>query len=676
MSNIFHFDWSRVGRLAQKELREILRDRRTIVTLFLMPILLYPLLAIGLRQYFLLSVAPATTTQYILAIPQADEESIKEALKQGAPLGGTDPLAKVLVLTTDDPEQAVREKLADLGLRLQPGNDSDPRKRLGESSNIEIIVRDDAPVGLNVEELVVSRLTTANIRRLQGRLERQPARDSKLPFQTKVNLLTAEEGRKASILSTLVPLILVLMTITGGVYPAIDLTAGERERGTLEILMAAPLSRVGVLLAKYLAVWTVSMLTGIINLTMMVVTLLTSGLGPVVFGEHGLSLGNLLAVLGLLLLFALFFSALLLVVTSFARSFKEAQAYIIPLMLASIGPGMISLLPNMRLGGLLDITPLLNIVLLAKEIFEGAARFRDAAIVVLSTLFYAFAAITVAARIFGAEAVLYSDQGHWSDLFRRPKQERLAPTLSGALFCLALMFPASFVINGALAQLKFPNVEAQLLVTVPISLLLFVGIPYFSARMGNVNLLSGFQLRSASTVFWLGAALLGASLWLLDLELGAFMQKMHFTTIPAEMQERIKEVVEQWKSTSPVIVLLALAITPAFGEELFFRGYLFNALAVAGKPRNAVLATAFLFGVFHVLIGGSLALERIIPATLMGLVLGWLRWRSGSIWPGVVLHSLHNGLLLSAALFSGAFQRFGVLRADEEHVTPLALLIA
>jgi sodium transport system permease protein len=107
-------------------------------------------------------------------------------------------------------------------------------------------------------------------------------------------------------------MILILMTITGAVYPAIDLTAGERERGTLETLMAAPVPRLELLAAKYVAVLTVALLTAGANLLAMTVTLFSSGLGELVFGEAGLSPLVMVQVLGLLVLFAAFFSAILL----------------------------------------------------------------------------------------------------------------------------------------------------------------------------------------------------------------------------------------------------------------------------------------------------------------------------------------------------------------------------
>src|SRR5204863_6491180 len=91
-------------------------------------------------------------------------------------------------------------------------------------------------------------------------------------------------------LAALVPLILILMTITGAVYPAIDLTAGERERGTLEILVAAPVPRLGLLFAKYVSVLTVAVLTALVNLLTMSITLKLSGMGHLLFGTEGWSL--------------------------------------------------------------------------------------------------------------------------------------------------------------------------------------------------------------------------------------------------------------------------------------------------------------------------------------------------------------------------------------------------
>ena len=185
-------------------------------------------------------------------------------------------------------------------------------------------------------------------------------------------------------LAALIPLILVLMTVTGAVYPAIDLTAGERERGTLETLIAAPVPRLGLLMAKYVAVLVVALLTALVNLAGMTVTAHSTGLAASLFGG-GMSFEVVLKVLLLLGLFAAFFSAILLALTSCARSFKEAQAYIIPLMLLCLVPGVLCLMPGLEFKGWMAVTPLVNIVMLARDLlgrecleqFGGGGRVLD-----------------------------------------------------------------------------------------------------------------------------------------------------------------------------------------------------------------------------------------------------------------------------------------------------------
>ena len=270
------------------------------------------------------------------------------------------------------------------------------------------------------------------------------------PSDVVMKVLKRRPSAKFS-LATFVPLMLILMTVTGAVYPAIDLTAGERERGTLEVLVAAPVPRLQLLGAKFVAVLTVAILTAIVNLLAMLVTVYASGLENLVFGDLGFSWLVMGQILALLCLFAAFFSAVLLALTSFARSFKEAQAYLIPLMLVALAPGVFSLTPGLKMSGLLSVTPLINIVLLGRDLFEGRMVPKLFAWAVISTALYAMLALAVAARVFGSDAILYGSQGSVRDLFRRPKESRLVPTLTQAMLALAVLFPA-FVVLSSLAR--------------------------------------------------------------------------------------------------------------------------------------------------------------------------------------------------------------------------------
>ena len=249
-----------------------------------------------------------------------------------------------------DLDEAVRAGVFDVGLRPT-----------GPGTWIAIY-RDDSSLAPEVVRHVQELCAAANAEDLRAALVKTGQRPPPRTQVVAAPIAMASSGRLS--LAVFVPLVLILMTITGAVYPAIDLTAGERERGTLELLIAAPVPRVTLLLAKYIAVVVVAVLTALVNLGSMTVSLLIGGLANQVFGPGGIRLATLVEVFGIVLLFAAFFAAVLLVITSFARSFKEAQAYLIPLMVVALVPGIAGLLPGLHLSGPLAVVPLLNIVLL------------------------------------------------------------------------------------------------------------------------------------------------------------------------------------------------------------------------------------------------------------------------------------------------------------------------
>ena len=107
------------------------------------------------------------------------------------------------------------------------------------------------------------------------------------------------------------------------------------------------------------------------------------------------------------------------------------------------------------------------------------------------------------------------------------------------------------------------------------------------------------------------------------------------------------------------LILLTLAVTPAVCEEFFFRGFLFQSLRDRLKGWGVVVTTALLFGLFHVATPSVLSPERFLPSTFMGLALGWVCLRTGSVLPGMVLHACHNGLLLTLLCYRDAIMANG-----------------
>src|SRR5262249_34061446 len=276
-----------------------------------------------------------------------------------------DPLPNVILFSDSNLDERLRRGELDLGIRIERPQNGDKR-RLEWPIEFEITYDPDSPAAKEALRFVRGRLLAANLFLLEESLHRAGADAMIRPVRMRTKQLLHQDHKRGFLLAVLVPLVLILMTMTGAVYPAIDLTAGERERGTLELLMATPVSRVELLAAKYTAVLTVAVLTALVNLSMMTITFFIFGGWLYAAGTLGLSLGMIPVVLFLVVLFAGFYSAVLLVVASFARSFKEAQAYVVPLTLVSLVPGLLALVPGLELGFGLALVPLLNIVLLAR----------------------------------------------------------------------------------------------------------------------------------------------------------------------------------------------------------------------------------------------------------------------------------------------------------------------
>ncbi len=424
-----------VRRLARKELNEILRDRRTVLTLVLMPLLLYPVLGLAFRVFLFGGPTSSTAMVYRLGVrPDAEGKAVRFYVEQGQlaiqerqppttshePAPHQRPAPELQIMESDDLEGDVLSGQIDVGIRVDGSVPFDPLRLDRElKTDWQVLYREDSAFGVEAVRYLEEVCAAANARYLFVGLRARGVGQREMPVLMRPIVLRDPQARKMTLLPVLVPLILILMTITGAVYPAIDVTAGERERGTLEILVAAPVPRLAVLFAKYLAVLFVAMLTAMVNLGSMALTLYLGGIADKLLGPDALSPLVLVQVLALLLLFAAFFSAVLLTLTSFARSFKEAQSYLVPLMLLALMPGVLSLIPGLHLRGFLSVVPLLNVALLTRDLLEGNVHLFGALVVVGSTLAYAALALALAARIFGAEAVLYNQSGSWRDLLRR-----------------------------------------------------------------------------------------------------------------------------------------------------------------------------------------------------------------------------------------------------------------
>src|SRR6202035_2845835 len=193
--------------------------------------------------------------------------------------------------------------------------------------------------------------------------------------------------------------------------PAMDLTAGAKKNAPLETSISSPLSRTHPVLGKFLLVLTASLVTAALSVTSM-------GVSSWVFQHfQDQSSGSALhitigirAVLSVFLValpLAVMFSAALLTIALFAKSYKEAQSYISPLMIVVIVPAVAAMLPGVELNTALALVPVLNTSLISKEIMTGTYHWKYIALIFASSCVYAAGAIAIAVKLFQREDVLF-----------------------------------------------------------------------------------------------------------------------------------------------------------------------------------------------------------------------------------------------------------------------------
>ncbi|MFH1748926.1 MAG: ABC transporter permease subunit/CPBP intramembrane protease, partial [Planctomycetota bacterium] len=438
--------FSRISTIWRKEFVDTLRDRRTVIAMVLVPMVLYPVLMLGSLMAFEAQVGRLQQEEYTVAVADEQVAAWLRALIDEDEAHRREERAQRQRLALNQDGSA--EEAAETGARQKP-----PTYQIEVFKNVrEAVMAGDAHVGLLVvgtplptaesthsihaalimdETEIRSQIATAGLdgtlKRINERWVARRIADYELPedFMHPMHLtqfsVASAEKRGGSVLGQIVPLILIIMTITGAIYPAIDLTAGERERGTLETLMAAPVPTVDLIAGKFVVVASIGMLSAVLNLLSIGGTIYLGGLGDILTQGQDVSipLHTLPLVLVVLIPLAIMFSAMLLAVCSFARSFKEAQNYVMPVMMAALIPAVIGILPGTELKGPLLIMPVTNIVILTRELFMGQIDHVAILWVTLSTCIYAGAAVAVAAKLFGQEAVLFADSASIRTLLQR-----------------------------------------------------------------------------------------------------------------------------------------------------------------------------------------------------------------------------------------------------------------
>jgi sodium transport system permease protein len=386
-----------------KELRDLLRDRRTLRSIVVMPLLIMPLMVQILTRVTHTITASATVEVYpIQVLGGANSPAVLARLRDDHRLR--------IEPSTDDWQQRIDDKRIRAAVRIPDDFDSDVQAGAGPQVTI-YNYEGEFRSGFAANELegFFRRLSDGIVLQRLDAHGLSPAVVK--PFVTRRENVAPPAKVAGNRIGGLVPYLIVILCFTGALYPAIDLTAGEKERGTMETLLCSPLARIEIVLGKFFMVLSCSLAAVILSCLSLFISFQLGGpktaTGAAAMGLTHVDPAGMVGVLVMILPVAVLFSAGVLTLGLWARSTREAMSYVAPLMFLIIGPAVVGMLPGIDLNAKYALVPILNLSLACREMLSGEWHWPYLAIIFASMSAYAAIALTVAVRMFNREAVVF-----------------------------------------------------------------------------------------------------------------------------------------------------------------------------------------------------------------------------------------------------------------------------
>jgi sodium transport system permease protein len=662
-------NWQTFRILFAHEVRMLMRDRRTIVFALVIPIAVWPIMLFGTKK-----------------MSERREEQLKETTFKYAVVGQEADYARALIqkgrdraveaeAESDSSDKETRnfkfqeERIPDASKALQAGNihfyiealsgqeadaltrqkgPEEDRRRFGGAppSHSQLVMeqkrlpgvplirinfkgdQDDSMAGLSRMQDLLRRVQRAERNAI---LKKQgfPLDPKQLFFVENRN--EASAGQETGYwVGRFLTLFLLMFMLSGGSVVAMDIIAGEKERGSLETLLTTAASRAEIVAAKQAIILVVALIITLINVANILVY--------VTFRLVKLPKNFVIdappsVIATLLLLFipvAALIASVLLMLSAYAKSYKEAQLYFFPVYMLSIVPAAASFMPGITLRSAIVVVPLANVSIAVREIMVGKFDWPMISIVVLVMAASAAWAMRVSAGMLSKERLITVSESDAADFAGGPA---LFP--KHVLRWYGVMGAILFAVAANVPQLA--TFRRQLLFN---ELVLFLGAALLMIRRYRLNFREALALRPVKPAVWLATLLAIPSGNLVAV--GVFRIASLVLPVPGQMLDQfgkdvMPETIPAWQ------MVFFLAILPGICEEIAFRGTLLYGLRKKLRPVPLALAVGLIFGLFHV------ALFRIIPAGFLGVILTAVALMTGSILPCILLHAGNNAFGFWAA---------------------------
>ncbi|MBQ9984303.1 MAG: CPBP family intramembrane metalloprotease [Lachnospiraceae bacterium] len=620
-------NYRQLGTLYKKEILDVIRDKKTILTMVVLPVLLYPLLFLVIMQIMTLVMEEQETSTYYIAYDNVSEEH-REALNDWIS-GDADELDYILeeveskdvkadleaeeidvYITVNETESQLTYEIHYMYANTSSNTAAGMLKEEIESYSAKVAEDNAREQGLDVDKLLY-------------------------PVVATMDDQSSNESSMGSMLGGIIPFLLITSIVMGCIYPAIDATAGEKERGTLETLLTLPVGNLELIASKFLSVATIAVVSVLMNVLSMgiVVVYLYSTMTALSDGASELEIGTfipaILITVVCVVAFSLFISAITMIVCAFAKSFKEANNYVTPISLVVMLTGYVGIIPTIELTSTTALVPVVNICLLIKNLLVFKYDFTLIVLVLLSNIIYAFISVWVLAKIYNSENILFGESLSGIKLFEKRSNIKKGslPSVQESLLILVVALLLMVYVGGIVSTS----------VSLPVGLVVqqaFIGVlPILAAIYIKADMKTTFALKLPTVKALFGTIILGVGAICFNL-LASSLLSMVFPSDSEALDEGYMQLLD---GVSFVPGLLLMALLPAVCEEILFRGYMFTAFRNRLSLPKAIVIVSILFGISH------MSMIKLLPTAILGVALAYMIYKSGSILCSSLIHFLNNG---------------------------------
>ncbi|MCP4439596.1 MAG: ABC transporter permease [Aureispira sp.] len=378
----------------KKELRDTLRDKKTLFSAIILPAIAIPLLLFGVTTMQKNLIEKENTKDLKIVLINAPE-TIQEELKD-------DHFILLDNIELSNAKDSVKEEIFDAVLEF----DSNFKTQIDslQSGKVNMYYKS---TNIMVQSRLNKKLDAYKTRILDQRIQQlQISPEVVKPLVIKdVNIASAKE-QIGQVVGGFIPYIFIMLCFMGCMYPALDLITGEKERGTIETLLTVPASRFHILFGKTITIALIGIIAAVVAITGMVVGLNFIGGIPATFMEVISSMVSpkfIIMLMAMLIPLSFFFAGVLSAIVVRTSSFKEAQSYVTPMSFVVIVPAIMAMMPGMELTWQTAFIPILNIALATKDIVAGTIDMMQYGAILLSLITFAVLAIYASFKEFSKE---------------------------------------------------------------------------------------------------------------------------------------------------------------------------------------------------------------------------------------------------------------------------------